>query len=42
MSSEKDIMSLYAETPVMAFTENDIFEGMGIRQTEESEVKNLI
>jgi hypothetical protein len=33
MSQEKDIMSLYSDTPVMAFTENDIFEGLGIRQT---------
>lgn len=42
MSHEKDIMSLYSETPVIAFTENDIFEGLGIRHTQESEVINLI
>jgi hypothetical protein len=42
MTEEKDILSLYSESPIMAFTENDVFEAMGLRQTEQQELVNLI
>jgi len=31
MSQEKDILSLYSEQPIIAFTENDVFDGIGMR-----------
>jgi hypothetical protein len=33
---------MHSEIPVTAFTENDIFEGMGIRQTKNMEIIDLI
>lgn len=42
LSQDKDILSMHSEIPVTAFTENDIFEGMGIRQTKNMEIIDLI
>lgn len=42
MSQEKDILSLYSESPITAFTENDVFEGIGVRLTENKEVRELV
>lgn len=42
MSQDKDILSLYSEAEVLAFTENDVFDGIGIRNTRDEEIINLI
>lgn len=32
-SKEKDVLSLYSSTNIYPFTENDVFENIGIRKT---------
>jgi hypothetical protein len=42
MTQEKDLLSLYSESPITAFTENDVFQSIGVRQTDDKEVRDLI
>ena len=42
ITNQKDLLSLYSESPITAFTENDVFQSIGVAQTDEKEVRDLI
>ena len=41
-SKEKDVLSLYSSTNIYPFTENDVFENIGIRKTNQDELRNFV